>query len=144
MVELVKLVELVENIKTTKLTKPTNSTNVTNFTNEEVLVVQKRHVEEAWRVLKKCTRSATEIINYVDMGKDLARVMEIIKRRYPEKIGHSDALRLSNLKAKDFCIAVGTLIQREEVAVTEIEVKSGIGRCVVTKKDAYVWLGKTC
>jgi hypothetical protein len=144
LVELVNLVKFVENISEYN---PNNWKNPTNPTNsligengEHILVVQKRHVEEAWRILKKCLCTVREIVEYVDMGKPLARVRNIMMKNKKDGIEHSAALRASNLDAKQFSDAIDTLIERNEVRqkVEEIWRKNN------TKghKRSYVWIGR--
>lgn len=141
LVELVTLVELVENISSnisaspTTATTPTNSTNPTN-SGDVVLVVQKRHMEEAWRIVRKCLVSAREIVEFVDMGKALARVREYIFKNQPKAVSHSDAMRMTNLDKGEFGKAIETLIDREEITTIPVKVQRGTA---TIGKLTYKW-----
>jgi uncharacterized protein DUF3987 len=156
LVDLVTLVELVENISSyvpkpnapnttnptnsTNSTKQalTNSTNATNSTNSQdvVLIVQKRHMEEAWRIVKNCLVSAREIVEFVDMGKPLAKVREYIRKHYPNAVNHSEALRMTNLDKEEFRKAIETLDSREEITIVPVRFQRGY---VTDEKLTYIW-----
>jgi len=123
LVQLVKLVKLVESIsqedsgsKLTNTIKPTNPTNPTKP--NVVLVVQKRHVEEAWRILKQCLQYANEIAEYVDMGKELSRVRNYLMKRTGKWCARSDVMRMKNVSSsKKMDEVATTLYEREEIVV---------------------------
>ena len=120
LVDLVKLVKLVDSVevclKELESTNEEYSTNATNLTNE-IMFVQKKHVEKAWAIIKPCLELAIEIVSYVDMGKALAKTREYIKKFNGEKVYHSDLMRMSNLSAKEVEEAIKTLSngEREEI-----------------------------
>lgn len=146
LVELVALVELVEKIKEYKLINVHNLTNQTNALthinqfDEKVMVTQKRHVEEAWRILKKCLEFAAEIAQYVDMEKSLARVSNYLKTYARKKpVDHSVTLRASNVLAYQFEEAIKTLKQRKDIKVEYVNVARTNN--TTTKKATYLWIG---
>jgi hypothetical protein len=146
LVELVTLVKLVNN-NIVKYSNPTNGINPTNPTNlltdengVQVMVAQKRHVEEAWRILKKCLYNALEIANYVDMEKPLARIRNYLMKHQGKKVAHSVALRNTNVTAKQFEEAIKTLKQRDEVVSSTIKYMTKKGK--LNGKQAYIYTGR--
>jgi len=97
---------------------------------------------ESWRIIKKCLKTACEIVDYVDMWKPLARVLSIVRKSYPNPIDHSIALRLSNLKASEFNDAINTAVLRDQIKTITVPVSKGIYGSVKTGKIAYIWIGK--
>jgi predicted RNA-binding protein with EMAP domain len=101
------------------------------------MVVQKKYIEEAWRILKKCLIYTKEIIEFVDMGKTLAKAREYIRRFNGEVVWHSDALRMTNSGSKDFDASIQTLIERDEIEKDSIVVTRKNG--THTLKWFYRW-----
>jgi len=143
LVRLVKLVRLVEKIETEKDSKLTNTYKPTNPTNptkpDTALVVQKRHVEDAWRILKQCLRYANEVVEYVDMGKEMARVREYLKKHDGEWCSRSDVLRMTNISAKKLNDVNETLYDRNEIDTDRRKFKRKNN--TVGVETFYKWIG---
>lgn len=148
LVELVTLVKLVncyyngeKIVSITNCTNTTNSTNLTNSTNSEYrLLVQKQYVEKSWKILKKSLNTVMELIEFADMGKELARVREYIKKNNGEWVTRSDALRMTNLSSTKFSEALTTLIERKEIEFEAREVQRKNG--TTAKSMFYRWIVK--
>lgn len=148
LVELVELVKLGEKISEHNLTNLNNLTNPSNSSNpkyvnqfdERVMVTQKRHVEEAWKILKPCLKYAASIAKYVDLERDMAKVREYLERVAKTKpVSHSKLLRDTGVYARKVDEIIVTflsaeLIKREEVTVYR---KNN----TTTKKLGYLWIG---
>lgn len=125
LVELIKLVKLVdiesldgEKLESFVVSKSSKGSNSTNLTYPTRLVVPKRFVEEAWRIIKPCLYSARDLLQYIDMGKNLARVREYIRKNNGNEVSHSDALRRTNVEtAKKFEDIIEVLKDRGEITV---------------------------
>jgi hypothetical protein len=149
LVDLVKLVELVDSTseysKTinsssifsnrTKGFKATNSTNSTN-----VMFAQKDHLERAWKIVKPCLETASELVTYVDMGKELAKAREYIKKFNGGKVYHSDVLRMTNMTAKTLSEVADTLIDREDI-VRNYDTYYRKGSHIQCHRTWYKWVG---
>jgi len=98
-------------------------------------------VEEAWRILKKCLRYANDIVEYVDMGKEMARVREYLMK---EKgwVSRSVLMRMTNVTSKKLDEVISTLSEREEIAVDtrNVERKNN----TLTKAQFYKWRETWC
>jgi hypothetical protein len=141
LVELVGLVKLVNEERLDGrlcdhlvVTKALNPTNPTNFPNR--IIVPKKFVEEAWRIIKPCLVSANDLLQYIDMGKALAKVREYIKKADGKEVSLRDAMRNTNVSAKEFGEAIVTLVKRKEI--TSI-VKTKQGKHRQYNSQWYKW-----
>ena len=143
LVKLVKLVKLVEDISSSNSSNPTKLTNLTNQTKDTVLTVQKRHIVEAWRIIRKCLLNAKALAEYVDMGKELARVREYIKKHSPNPISRTQTIRYTNVTAKQLDEVINTLRERIEIDIVSNETEFKIGNTLMKKGYAmYKWIGE--
>ena len=69
-------------------------------------------------------------------GRQRKRVLTAIKRAHPEALAHSDVLRNLNVSARHLEQHIATLVQSNEVAITNIDPTASGGR----PGKAYRWL----
>ena len=109
---------------------PTNSTNC--------IMVPIEYVDRAWEIVKPCLEYANEIVKYVGLDKDVAKLRKQIKKA--GKIGHSKAMVNANLNADQMKNAVKTLLQRGEIRQENEDVeRTGSGKIT---KNVYHWIGE--
>ena len=148
LVKLVQLVKLVNNsnetIDRTKDTKRYNSANLTNPTNyDDRLIVPRIYVERAWQIVKPCLEYTAELVAYVEMGKELARVRRYIKEHGSGKnrAYHSEMMRAVNISKKKAEEAIETLYERKEIE-SDVEPASKICTGRQYSRKYYVWKDK--
>jgi len=154
LVELVRLIPLVEStteyVKEYKRqmvyncsdhTNPTNSTSLTQEILKDKMVVQKRHVERAWKIIKPCLDYAAEMITYVDIGKYVGKLRAYIQKYNGDWVGHSQTMRMTNLCKREMDEAVKTLVDREEIE-RKREERTRTGTRIKYVATFYKWIGK--
>jgi hypothetical protein len=110
LVELNKYIKLEETISD-KAKYVTNSTNL--------LITQKRHVQQAFEFVLPCLEYVQELSNYVDMDRPTAKLRDYLKKR-EGVVEYSDAMRMTNLNASQMKEAITTLQERSEILYTPI------------------------
>jgi len=148
LVELVNLVKLVSTINEQEYKKSNciygnNPTNPTNLLMKDdgiqIMVTQKRHVKEAWRMLKKCLYNAKRLSEFINMERPLATVRDYFMKHKGEKVAHSDALRNTNVTAQQFKYSIDTLKERDEMIDSKIDYMTKAGK--LCGKRAYIFTG---
>jgi hypothetical protein len=98
----------------------TNSTNSTNFTiSKQSMMLAIYYVQNLF--IPHSIKLATFVEKYKNVDT-LQKVFDVVVRN--EKITHSDLLRFSNMKAKDFGEIVDTLVASKRLKVIEEETKT--------------------
>jgi hypothetical protein len=142
LVELIQLVKLVDSKYKGSITNSSVSYYSTNSTNstKAVLLVQKHHLVESWRILKPCLQFADEIVAFAEIGKAVARGRRWIKEHGSDgnKVWHSDLMRNANLNSKEVELVIDTLVQRGEIYRDREERQ---GRYTVEQVPYYTWRG---
>ena len=110
-----------------------NGSNSTNCIN--CIIVSSKYVDKAWEIVKPCLKYASDLVKYVGLDKDVAKLRDAIKNNSP--IGHSKAMVKVALNAKRMREAVKTLRERGEIYRTNEEIeRRGSGRIT---KEVYHW-----
>jgi len=122
---------------TTNFSNSSNRTNCTNY-----LIVQKKYVERAWKFVKPCLDNAKELIEYIDMGKELSKITEYFREhgRNGNKAWHSEMLTYTNVGAKIARDCIQTLMERSQIEQFTEPVTSE-KRKRPYEKIFYKWIG---
>lgn len=101
------------------------------------LIVSKEHVERAWKIIEPCLDYALTLIDYVELDKPVAKLMEYMKR--VKKSSHSKAMQYTHLSSDKMKLAVETLVQRGDIKPERRVVeRTGTGKIIGTD---YIWTG---
>jgi len=123
-----KFIKLDESI----LEKTKYCSNLSNL-----LITQKRHVEQAFNFVLPCLEYVQELANYVDMDRPTAKLRTFLKKRSGQKVEYSVAMRGTALNAKEMETAVETLSKRREILYTPIKKRDKNGKEYGVQ--AYMW-----
>lgn len=108
-----------------------NDTNHTNY-----LIVPREYIDRAWKIIQPCLDYVLDLANYVEMDKPTAKLREYMQR--VKKAPHSEAMRNTNLNAKQMEIARETLVERKEIEIKREKYQKH-GR--EYERPIYEWIG---
>jgi hypothetical protein len=124
------------NVKLVKDVKGDKSVKSLNLDLDHAVLVPAQYIRRAWQLIKPYLEYANDLIDYVELDKPTAKVMNIIKTR--KRIQHCYCLQLSHLRVKLFRECIDTLIERHQI---EIEKSSGTALNRLSNRF-YVWKGE--
>jgi len=133
--ELDKYIELDNIDRETIKDKSKYWNNTSNASN--LLITQKRHVEQAFNFVLPCLEYVQELANYVDMDRPTAKLRNFLKKRNGQKVEYSVAMRGTALNAKEMETAIETLSKRREILYTPIKKRDKNGKEYGVQ--AYIW-----
>jgi len=101
------------------------------------LIVSKQYVDRAWTMIEPCLKFASSIVDYVELDKPVAKLMEYLKK--VKKATHSKAMQYTHLNSKKMELAIQTLAQMGRIKIENEGIRRK-GHGVITK-STYVWIG---
>jgi hypothetical protein len=123
--KILRLVELLELLELEEKISEKNNFNIpknyTNFSNRRI-IVQSRHVKQAYNFVLPCLKYVKDLSMYVNLGKAVARLREYVKKN--KAVSHSQAMRGTGIDANQLTLAANTLNQRDEIFIETITLQS--------------------
>jgi hypothetical protein len=156
-----ELTKLIQFTQFTQLTKENNIGNRVNSVNrvnyatggatvncvvnrvnrEKCFFVSKEHVQRAWKVLEPCLKYVATLVDYVELDKPTARLIEYLKR--VKIASHSEVMRHTHLNARQMELAISTLQHRQQIEIIKEEFnrkQGSISRGSIFR-ISYKWVG---
>jgi len=102
------------------------------------IIVVKEYVDRAWEIIKQCLDYVETLVDYVELDKPIARVMDYLRKE--KTASRSKVLQYTHINSKQMELAEETLRQRGDIKIDrKIINRSGRGSIV---KKVYTWSGK--
>jgi len=102
------------------------------------LIVSREYVDRAWDIIKPCLDYALTLVNYIELDKPIARLMDYLRR--VKRAQHSTCMQYARLNANQMKLAIETLKQRGDIKVERKEIdRKGSGKIPV---NFYEWVDK--
>jgi len=134
-----KLIDLIQLKQLTQLTKEDNSIKRKNSVKPvNCIIVSRDYIDRAWKLIKPSLDYAASLIDYVEVDRPTAKLMEYLRR--VGEASHSKAMQYTHLNADQMASAVKTLRQMDYIEIINKEIeRKGAGRIT---KSVYKWIGE--
>lgn len=132
--------QLIRLIQLEQLDEGINGIKSINYSkcSKRLIIVPRLYVEQAWRILQPCLDYTTTLVDYVELDRPTAKLMEYLRR--VKEASHSKCMQYTHLSAWEMENAVRTLRQRGDIEIINEEIeRKGAGRIT---KNIYKWIGK--